>query len=132
MAISTTITYSWSSSGSVISPLGVTASGNTAVSVNETIANGTGNTAVPSVLFNYPSLQSCFVYVSGGNLTLKTNNATTPSASNQTFSLVANQPLAWSGNGTGNNPFTANVTNGLFAQNVSGNDVTLVGEFLFN
>lgn len=131
MAITNTITYSWSGPNSLVSPLSVTSTGNTAVTVNEVVSNGTGNVAIPSVLFNYPNLQSCFLYADG-NITVKTNNATTPSASNQVFSLEGNVPLAWSGNGTGNNPFTANVSNGLFAQNVSGANVTLRCQFLFN
>lgn len=132
MACTTSLTYSYSGPGGTIGPTAVTSTGNTSVDINRVVANGTANIALPSVIFTAANLQSCYIYCSGGNLTLKTNNATVPSAGNQVLSLVANSPISWASSSGANNPITADVTGGMFAQNLSGANVTLQAEFLFN
>jgi hypothetical protein len=125
MAISVTTNYS----ATGYSPLSVTNSGNVSVEINEVIPASTANVAIESVIFNFGSLQQAILYASGGNLTLKTNNATTP---NQTFTMLANQPLVWNYGSPITNPFTANVTAGFFATNAETANVTLIGTLTFN
>lgn len=69
-----------------------------------------------------------FYVVSNKAVTLKTNNNITP---DQTFVLVANEPLWWNTDQTGLNPLTTDITT-LFFVNGGLADATVKGGFLLD
>lgn len=119
------VTLNYSATG--YTPIGVTTTANNTIITSATIAAGAANVPFADVVFANTALQSVFGYCSGGNLTMKTNNATSP---NQTFTLVANTPFAWNTGSPITLPFTSNLTAGIFVTNAGAANVTI--DFTWN
>jgi hypothetical protein len=94
-------------------------SGGQQIAINETIVSGATNQLV-SLALDVSQIQS-LILVSSRNVTLKTNNATTPT---NTINLVANVPYIWNTDSYDTNKLTADVTS-LFVTNSSGSDALL-------
>lgn len=94
-------------------------SGGQQIAINETIVSGATNQLV-SLALDVSQIQSLIV-VSSRNITLKSNNATTPT---NTINLVANVPYIWNTDSYDTNKLTADVTS-LFVTNSSGSDALL-------
>jgi len=127
-----TVSYAGNGGQNPLGPYSYTNVGNSAIQIGQTLANSTANVSLPSnttLNFANTSIQSIFL-VGNQAWTLKTNNATVPSSSNQVLSLAACAPLSWAAN-QGQNvcPFTGNIT-ALFGYNVSGNDCVVQGQIV--
>jgi hypothetical protein len=94
-------------------------SGGQQIAINEIIISGATNQLV-SLALDVSQIQS-LILVSSRNVTLKTNNATTPT---NTINLVANVPYIWNIDSYDTNKLTADVTS-LFVTNSSGADALL-------
>lgn len=119
-------------SGSGYTPISVTEYGNIVETISTVIPANTANVHFTSIIFANTSLKTVFGYCTDANLTMKTNNATVSSASNQTFTFLANNPISWNANSPMPNPFTANVSNGVFFSNADAANATLRITFTYN
>lgn len=116
MAITHTLSKSWSNGGSSSSLRGqVQISDSVENNLDYTLA--TGSTDSPFALVQTASKIQMIALLSNVNVTIKTNNATTPG---NTFNLKAGVLETWStSSGIFSNPVTTSIT-GLFITNSSG------------
>lgn len=71
-----------------------------------------------AVAFNadVSAMGTLLLLVTGGTLTIKTNSSGSP---DQTFAMDAGDALIWFSSDVGTNPFTTDITTGLFVTNAS-------------
>jgi len=107
------VTQSWQNASSAITNT-KTQSSSSEQNIDMYLSPSASNQAADTD-FSLASMKSLYVLATGGNVTLKTNSATTPG---DTITLVDGIPLVWITGGSASNPFQAAVST-YFLTNIS-------------
>jgi hypothetical protein len=120
MSITHYITSLWEQSNNQISKR-VASTGSAELNVSEAIADSSTDLEVALVID--VSVLKSIVIQSDQDITVETNSGSSPA---DTFTILANNPLAWNSNGPLPNPFaSATDVTALFITNASGSTANL-------
>lgn len=119
MAIEHKSTIQYEQGGVILSQT-VTSSGSNEINVDESIPDSSTDLQV-TMNIDVSVLKSLYIE-SDQNITIETNNGTTPT---DTLTLVANEPVIWTTNSVHSNPLTADITTDIFITNSSGSAANL-------
>lgn len=124
MSFAQTITESWAGGGNLSAAVAKTGSGR--ISVDESIATGASDTQIAFML-DFSEIEVLYI-LSDQDITLETNSGAAP---DDTFSLLANEPLVWWSTCLHSCPITVDIT-ALFVTNASGSTARLRVEALYD
>lgn len=127
MSYTHTLTSTWENAeGRILTRSNPYVGGSQGPGLDESIPDEASDLLVNFAL-DFSSLQS-FYLVSDQVLTIKTNDSGAP---DDTFVLVANEPLVWHAGSLHDNPVTVDITK-LYVSNASGSAAALKWEILTN